>query len=59
MKLININETIKNVRTIIKLFRISLLKNEMLQDYVKVESDIEKTIIWIQKPGGAFLLAIF
>lgn len=33
----NIDETINNVRTIVKLFRKLPLKNEMLQNYVKAE----------------------
>ncbi|GFV68212.1 uncharacterized protein TNCV_1874941 [Trichonephila clavipes] len=47
----NINKTIKKIKKVVKLFRKSPIKNDILQKYVKEEFGCEK-IVWIPKHAG-------
>ncbi|GFU96061.1 uncharacterized protein TNCV_3776011 [Trichonephila clavipes] len=54
----NVNETIKKIRNVIKLFRKSPIKNDTLQKYVKEEFGCEKMVCLDTKTRWNSLLAM-
>ncbi|GFW36146.1 uncharacterized protein TNCV_4930081 [Trichonephila clavipes] len=56
--IININETIKKIKNVVKLFRKSPIKNDILQKYVKEEFGCEKMVCLDTKTRWNSLLAM-